>query len=500
MKKITVLFCLMFFVLTTYSQDRNPVSGLIHKSNATTRSKTSTNAEKSILSGKYLKMKDKDNFEIISNLTNTGDLNTHDSTYYFYWDATSEEWDNEDRIYPDEMDDDGNWLEATWYYLSLGTWYKYAHYNYTYDDNGNNTEYKIQVWMSSYWYDYYSTYSEYDDNDNLTEYTDSLYVDGGDSASYYNEVYTYNSSDLQTEYLLKYWNYTNAEWVNSEYTTYSYLDGYDYEDEIITQEWNATSESWVNSEAEYYDYTGSEYWQIAMKTWNTDSSAWQKDMLIQITWYDQSTGIITEIDKEWNEDSAKYINSEKYVYTYNSNQKISQIQYLAWNADDAEWIEVEEVEYSYTDDNITEYIYFEYSTEGKAISGEKYDQEFDSDGNATCIIISEWNKDDQEWVYDEKYEYYYANNVAISDVEQTNIECLYSNPYQTGNPITVDLNTEPENCVVNLFDYTGKKVYTQTLQTSGTFEIQETFQTGMYIMTITNNNQILLKDKIIITD
>lgn len=151
-------------------------------------------------------------------------------------------------------------------------------------------------------------------------------------------------------------------------------------------------------------------------------------------------------------------------YTYNSQGLVSIIEQSSWFGI---WQLIYQTDYQYDADGdlITEILQY--------VSGGNY---FNSD----------------------KITYTYAFPVSNNNEIVEVVDCKFQNPYRMGGTLSCMGLTENKDYHVVLHDILGREVSRQRITGNQLFSIQENITTGMYILTIQDDEQLLFTKKMIV--
>ena len=145
---------------------------------------------------------------------------------------------------------------------------------------------------------------------------------------------------------------------------------------------------------------------VIIQSWNENlnegTNTWKEEYT-----YDVNENVSGEIDYYWN--GALWINSDKYVFTYDSNNPTQEI-YYEW--DNPQWVQSGKWDYTYDSSNkLTTILYYDLESNPTDPYG-KWDYTYDGNGNLTLETV--FYKDSGIWIEYLKYVYSYDNNGRAS--------------------------------------------------------------------------------------
>ena len=90
------------------------------------------------------------------------------------------------------------------------------------------------------------------------------------------------------------------------------------------------------------------------------------------------------------------------------------------------------------------------------------------------------------------------SNTSSVNINKTNFLNVFPNPTTYKTNLIFDFEDE---CILNIFDVSGVKVYTKKLYNRGLEVINlptDNFDSGLYVLVISKENSILAKEKLIV--
>ena len=458
MKKILeILFFLLLFILTTFSQDRinrgvipeNPTIERLRKvHNPNVDYLKVINVEESLpvksknsdwqkaLRNQQIEFFDEVGFKSIDTrrtvnktILSNGFLLVVENRQNWVNSA----WENSSK-FSYTYDANNNLTEMLYQFWDGSAWVNNNKDTYEYDGNNNIIELLIQYWVGSVWENSMQYSYTYDAKNNLTEslgqsWNGFAWVIRGKYS------YTYDINNNKIEQLYEEWN--GFDWVNDYKSSYTY-DANNNKTEALYQDWNDSA--WVSIDRYSFTYDGNNY-LIETLIQNWDGSFWANYRNL-IYSYDANNSLIELLRQDW--DGYTWVNEYKSTYTYDANINLTEQLDQAWIGSFWE----NNIEYSFT---------------------------YDENNNLSKSFVQIW--DSSGWVNYGKYLYTYtpvtAVNGDLSSVNAYSLSNNYPNPF---NPTTVISYQLPVSCNVTLriYDILGKEVATlvDEYKPAGTYEVE----------------------------
>lgn len=176
-----------------------------------------------------------------------------------------------------------------------GTFVNSTGFNYEYDTNGNLETETIYFWDTSAWVAFGKTF------------------------------YTYNVNNKATEEIFQSFNIVSSMFENSERIVYSYNASGDIEK---TEDYIWTTGAWVPDSRTNIMYTGGLLTSGISE--NFIGGAWVNSFKSTIN-YNPNNTIDEIIDEEWNTSSTMWELDQRYLFTYDGNNKITLVEVEEYN-------------------------------------------------------------------------------------------------------------------------------------------------------------------------
>lgn len=304
---------------------------------------------------------------------------------------------------------------------------------------------------------------------------------------------------LETEELRDNVWYPNQRW---EYI--SIIEGNILTEETISQNWNVDNNTWEGFDKTIIAYQDEIFIQYTYQVWNNDAQDWlnfyhsesQLDELNRVSEYVNIS--------YWQEPGVPISASkENYIYEGEEPHQIESTLETAeeFDGDTPLWNFTSFKKWDYQGDlqvGDTTYAY-----DGVTIGDPQnyrsttYDEDEDRIDRSTFLWIED------EYVLDRQLTYNYSImsiSTNINKLEIKNTACEFANPHKIGNIITCDWSSNNSPTQLKIYDFGGKLIHQQTVDSSNEFTIGKNLLSGMYLMTLEGNGTIYYKDKLVITE
>lgn len=403
------------------------------------------------------------------------------------WDENNKQWlFAEKTAYTyDEYGNTTLYLNYDWD-ANTNQWIYYSKWGYRYDSHGNRELKEVYTWdlANSYWHGFFISESTFDEAGRLTSNWSSNTWDHSTMQwrSLNKNVYEYDSNG---NYLTS--NYFERQDETSDWEWKKRRDYYYDENEDLIQikeysrtdaesEWVFTANTLYTFDTEHRTLTYIVYdWDFSNEVWKT-SVDYEYD-------YDAYGNLIL---------SARYSNAQgrqiqsmsEYQYDSNGNNLYLRSRSWSWN-------------YSTNENELmSDYFYEnEYNTEGQLTlttsknwylssnewSGSKSEITYDYQGNRSQSVNYQWNNSLELWILDDRYTYYYSDQVISSVSLPIGINEIKTYPNPASDYVVFDVGAP--SAIVQLFDMQGKKVLSQALLETKQIDVSG-FKRGVYFYKI----------------
>ncbi len=353
-------------------------------------------------------------------------------------------------------------------------WVNGLHFTYGYDDNGNRTKKVIRFWHRYHkkWVNYFRRFNAYNEYDKITKaLTQRWSVDSAQWVNRHHRLFSYNEDTLKSD-TIRAWRYFAEKWGNK------YLNHYFYDDKgrlrsRLIHKWKHPIKHWIKSHRNIFFYKHEHLAIIIHQDWKPCKEVWIKKGR-HVFRNDDSGNRTMNLHQLWDHKHHSWEGREMKLFDYNEENYLVEAVFKIKKPKHYTWHNMKRVEF-----------------------------EYDTDGNITEKLIQHWSEYFQEW-YNFKlwrmvleYKYGYAG-VYDNTKQGEDIELTFRNPYTTGSPITIS-GLDEQNCQAVIYDLSGQVVYSETINGNQNISITEDLPGGIYIITLKQNDNLLHKEKIIIS-
>ena len=331
---------------------------------------------------------------LANNLQNSLSIGLIDSVKNWTWDTVHHVWNATSKTihytYDSQNRNTGN-LSQTY---SNTTWVNQDLSTTTYTGNMSTTLIKSWNTTNSTWGNSGLITDTYDAHNNLLSNVHQNWNTTNNTwTNAFQYLATVNSANLYTSFLSQIW--SNAMWYNYSEQIYIYNSN-NVQTSSWDKEWDYNTHAFVDSSLTKTTYTSSSVDSSLTQTWAPTPTITYAPLKASYT-LDANNNITHEIDLQWNFSTSTWENFFEYFFTYDANHnQLSQITYGVYNNNN---------------------IWVNYS---------RYYATYDSDNNQLSQVREYWTGD--QWAKDSTYYYYsYVTGISNVEGtnEQVNI---YPNP------------------------------------------------------------------------
>jgi len=240
----------------------------------------------------------------------------------------------------------------------------------------------------------------------------------------YKEYYYYDNNKLNIQYIVKVKNEGNQLWDNSEKFDYYY----DSNGNLLSMSgfvWNALSIQWILDFK--YELTYANNLTSAVFELEWTANQWINSYKYEYT-YDSNSNNTSEITYKWNPITTQWENNLKYEYSYDSfNRRILK---LYWSWSDGIWSNTSKTTYSYdTSGNMNLYIFYDLITStGTWLPLYKGEFTYDQ-SNRPLLTVHSISDDGSQWINNRKIDYTYSYTTLPSNLILPNAREFYYDEY-----------------------------------------------------------------------
>ena len=202
--------------------------------------------------------------------------------------------------------------------------------------------------------------------------------------------------------------------------------------------------------------------------------------------YDANNNLTQMFNQQWDEDNNSWINSYKEDYTYDVNNNKTQELSQSWFVNSNSWKNYEKYDYTYdAANNQIQYLYQIWDGVGNSWKNyQKYDYAYDANG---CLLSQDfytgWNASGSYYESHMRTEYIntYSPNTGIAALNTSGL-FVYPNPVD--NQLTIQAENELSNATASILDFFGRVITEEKLNPQQTILNTSTLNSGVYFLQI----------------
>ena len=201
--------------------------------------------------------------------------------------------------------------------------------------------------------------------------------------------------------------------------------------------------------------------------WLSDSMDWQWSSRL-VREYDSNANLTSNTKQKWDINGNNWLNEMRSLINYNANGDPTLTTELAWNGQ--QWGNSFQIKNTY-----------------------------DSVFNKTRSEVFHWDMD--EWQPSQTCDFYYTFHQEIVAVDEVqHFTCKVPNPYRVGTPVYCHDFSVQTAVQLNIFDLSGKLIYSKQIENQNFINIAQSIPTGLYVLNISNGKGQHFSKKIVIVD
>jgi hypothetical protein len=485
-----------------------------------------------------------------------------DSVWYFQWDIPSSAWNHYERELlvwnsNGNLTSDTYYVMND----GTLTWENSFRYRYQYKTSGSTETTWVERWSptTSEWKTI--GYTHYNDDGNIDESYNLVWVEmsqtftvGGRQLSYF------GTNNEKVQLLSQIWDASTQAW--KEYLRYSYTyTSTGKPDVTLTEIWNDGILGFENQGKDVYTYNAQDQMvQLTNQVWNTGTSSWD-DFMRQTNTYDPFGNLLFKLQELYDLPTSSWVNNYGTDFTYNANNQLTDEFEMKWNTVTLAWDFYTKKTYTYypgqsMDENssytwnpvllawmiTSNYKYLENGSYASYynktidmstytyISGYKYDYTFNTQNHVSLIEgyylnvltngwdptsqdsytydanqhLSEitstaWNASTMVWDNSFKQQYFGTDNhIGIPELPALSEVCLFQNPLKAGAVVSCPGLEQGKYYTLSLYSISGQQVSQSRITNGETLVIPGNLNTGMYMVSLTGNNGIIARGKVLV--
>ena len=354
---------------------------------------------------------------------------------------------------------------------------------FQYHEDGNASMHIYYTWddKSGKWKDYMKFEYEQDDNGNPSaEIAFQSDENSGDWFGIYQRFSEYDHYGNEVLTVVNGWDKESNRWIHNSKNECEYDAA---NSKVLEVSYFGKELSWVKYADCVYRYeldaNKDVFSSVKYNQYWLDGEVYERPANKYVYEYDDDNLASTSF-YSWDIDESTWIEKNKYEYEYDTNgNQVLEVHYF-WNEKDKIWQKHYKYGHTYNDKGkLTEMFFYYWDMDNDNWKGKyKYEYEYDTAGNPTIINLHEWYGND--WLFNEIGTYYYSDHPIETDnaLEELSVN-IYPNP--TINYITI---AEAEGLNVVIVDAQGRIIYTK--KNIGAMETVQTasWTSGVYFVTL----------------
>ena len=400
-----------------------------------------------------------------------------DTLIYYKWHRVDEVWIPVHRLIK-TYDGEENVISSLLQHLRPqgDEWVNGVLKSYTYD-GGLLVNVVIQYWNHHIddWFNHFQKNFSYYDDGLLAEITHQVWkFQEEEWADRYRKVFVYNEDGSLSSDTVYNSRPSQQEWIYKQLDEYYYNDA-GFRTEHLTSHFVPDSAIWKNIHRELFNPDDAGMVQdITVQHWCRMMQAWKNVKWILFT-YNENDLVTERLVKYWHRFDSVWVDAHRNLFTYDANDNLDTMIFQRWREGAEVWV-----------------------------NKELNDFEYDAAGTLLSRLTQLWNPWEQVWhnfrlmelVIDLKH--LVAGTGEPGQENQSGISVSFPNPYNSSNPITV-IGIEGVNYNVKVSDLNGQIVFARQVASGRQFRIDDELTPGLYILMVSDQQNILKSSKILIT-
>lgn len=339
------------------------------------------------------------------------------------------------------------------------------------------TEVLIQFWhpLIEDWANHFRKGFEYYDNGQLAEIVNQVWIYSiQDWGNRFRKVFVYDDSGRLSSDTVFQSRPCHQDWIQKWLNEYYYND-FGFKTERLTKHFVPDAGVWKSVHRELYnpDQTGLVQ-DIMVQNWNRPSQTWQNIKWILFAYND--AGLLTErLVKRWKQDDSGWVNAHRNLFTYDGNGNLDILIFQRWREDAEMWV-----------------------------NKELNDFEYDASGTLLSRLTQLWNPWEQVWQNFRLMELVIDLKHLVAGIEdpgtdnEPEISISHPNPYNSSYPVTI-AGIDAKDYTVKVSDLNGHTVFVKQVTSGQQFRIDGNIVCGIYVIMVSDEQNLLLSKKIMIT-
>ena len=261
---------------------------------------------------------------------------------------------------------------------------------------------------------------------------------------------------------------------------------YDASDNMLTRlQQENISGVWENKSNIIYTYTGNNMASYMHQTWNTSAGAWVNSVRYSYT-YNTNDRIISQALETWT--AGAWANNNRLVNFVYVGNELRSYETETWNTTSSAYEAYTKTSNTY---DVNHYLLNSITVKWNATTASwdnfsRIDETYDAYGNIASISFQNWDNTSGNWVNAHKSTYFHKTGyVGVNDASSDKTAfAMHPNP--ASDRITVSISGEGSSSLF-ITDVSGKTVMTLEANQAGPFSVNiESLEAGLYFMELRN--------------
>ncbi|MDD5507070.1 MAG: T9SS type A sorting domain-containing protein [Bacteroidales bacterium] len=393
-------------------------------------------------------------------------------------------------------------LHSYFWRTNIGYWVNQDLDLFSYDHNTDMIRWNRKHWDESYgyiWYDDFRVLYTLEGGQPVEELKQNYDLQTSQWINYTLFSYAFDGQGNKTEWKWQRWSAEKEEWINFRLNNYLY-DVQGHQILSVSSIWDAAGNEWLLSQQTEisYDVCGADT-LILTSYWSTSDSAWTP-LGLRRNIYDQAGNRVREHMQYWDAGSSSWINSSNNISLYDEHDNLLQTTYQHWDEGLNGWVDRNLTEYSYNvQDLLSLYVTSMWDPSDSVWQpASRGLYAYDREGDESDFILQVWSQNG-EWINQSHKRYVYYKVLSLQEsYPSSEISCILTT-YPTGHQCVRCCGLKnSQSYILNVYTLTGSLILTRAFNGDQAVSSWGHIPPGIYILTITGNDQIIHREKMLI--
>jgi hypothetical protein len=340
------------------------------------------------------------------------------------------------------------------------------------------------------------TTSAYDNQHNLVEETtqrwDTL------AFAWVNRLRTLNTPNQNgdyTEVLNQEWR--NNTWRNVDKVTFLY-DQFNHISTLEQHLWDTLANAWKkNLRIIYAVNAGGHITSTLFQLWDAQASVYKSLSRTFHSFDPQNQSLETEaLTEVWDVPKQAWVRSSRFVKEYDANGNQTAETYQLWTPFDSTWLNVTQILLNYNAEHKPTLRTELNWVVNQWINAYQTTNFYDANGNLNRFEVAQWQG--IAWSKLSGCDFYWRFHHETATAEILPVSaCNLLNPYRPGDSFECPGLPPAKRFTLAIFDLSGKMVYVERIEPQNFIKIAAPLPAGLYVLTISDESQILHQQKVV---